>query len=131
MDVDSQGNFNTGDGIIISLIDWVKLGYPILNAGRWEDRELLISILLRTRLLFNHKFQERISLDISSSSSVMILPDFFCILGEPEQCMYVIPSENMIISLFIENFLFGFINPSLNLFNEITYCIPIIRNECR
>ncbi|MEO9871872.1 serine hydrolase domain-containing protein [Ekhidna sp.] len=128
---DPNGNYNGGDGIELSLIDWTKFGYLILNEGIWRGRKIIDpNFLLNTTStqttvsgtfelgyvwwLFGDDFANAFGIDHE---------DIFYIPGELGQHMYIIPSEKMIVSIFADNFFFGFVNPSLNLFAEITYTL--------
>ena len=128
---DSQGNYNSGNGISISLLDWTKLAYLILNEGIWEGRKIIDPNFIKDATsiqrevngdfgvgyywqLFGENYENRFGIDSR---------EVFFIQGELGQHLYIIPSENMIVSIFAENFFFGFDNPSLNLFEEITYAL--------
>ena len=125
---DPNGNYDGGNGITVSLIDWTKLGYLVLNEGLWEGRKIIDPNFIRdaTSLqrqvddnfgigyvwqLFGDNFNNRLGVEAS---------EVYFISGELGQHLYIIPSENMIISIFAENFFFRFNNPSLTLFEEIT-----------
>lgn len=128
IEVDPQGNFNCGDGISISLLDWSKLGYLFLNEGSWQNRRIIDPNFI----LDATSDQVTVSGSLSIGYMWQLFGDDFDgffgvqhdeiyysrgILGHQ---MYIIPSENMIVSIFAENFFFGLANPSLNLFAEIT-----------
>ncbi len=128
---DPQGNYNSGNGISISLLDWTKLAYLILNEGIWEGRKIIDPNFIKDGSslqrvvdnnfgvgyfwqLFGENFDNRFGIEST---------EVFFIQGELGQHLYIIPSEKMIVSIFAENFFFGFNNPSLNLFSEITYSL--------
>ena len=129
IETDPTGNFNSGDGISISLIDWTKLGYLYLKNGTWQGRKIIdanfiaeatsikseVSAISTTGYiwqLFGDNFRQGFGISHD---------EIYFTRGGAGQQIYIIPSENMIVSIFAENFFFGFINPSLNLFAEITY----------
>lgn len=129
IETDPQGNFNSGDGISISLIDWTKLGYLYLKDGTWQGRKIIdpnfiaaatsiqteVSATSTTGYIWQ-QFGDSFSLSFGISYD-----EIYFSRGGIGQQLYIIPSENMIVSIFAENFFFGFVNPSLNLFSEITY----------
>ena len=129
LDTDEQGNFNGGDGISVSLLDWTKLGYLFLNEGIWQNRKILDPIFVNNATsiqsvvsgtynmghiwwLFGDNFSETFGI---SHDDIIYIP------GELGQHLYIIPNQNMIVSIFAENYFLRFQNPSLNLFAEITY----------
>ncbi len=128
IEVDPQGNYNSGDGIAVSLIDWTKLGYLYLNEGTWNGRRILDPNFV----LESTSVQDAISGTFSQGyiwqqygddlSMFFGIPhdEIYFIRGNIGQLLAVIPSENMIVSIFAENFFFGFLNPSVNLIAEIT-----------
>lgn len=129
---DATGNFNGGTGVSISLIDWTKLGYLTLKKGLWEGRKVVnpnfidsatsvqVSVSKET---FNigygwRLFGEKFAIPLGvPSNEIIYFP------GEIGQYLYIIPSKNMIVSIFAENFFFRFQNPSLNLFTEISFAL--------
>lgn len=128
VDVDPQGNFNVGDGIAISLIDWAKLGYLYLNDGTWDGRRIIDPNFVADATSIQSAISGTLALgyiwelfgDDFSQSFGVSSDEIFFISGGIGQQMYIIPSENMIVSIFAENYFFQFENPSLILFAEIT-----------
>ncbi len=129
VETDPEGNFNGGFGISTSLIDWTKLGYLILNEGIWNGRKIIDpnfiqdATSLQTQVTGNYSlgyvwwlFGENFETSFGIESD-----EIFYVPGELGQHLYIIPSENVIVSIFAENYFFGFNNPSLKLFGEITY----------
>jgi len=131
IETDPSGNYNAGDGISVSLLDWTKLGYLFINEGIWQGRRVLDSSFvvdatsLQTEISglyslgyvwwqFGVNFDQTFGVDHE---------EIYFIPGEFGQHMYIVPSENMIVSIFAENIFFGFLNPSLTLFTEITYTL--------
>ncbi|MEO1255074.1 MAG: serine hydrolase [Bacteroidota bacterium] len=129
IETDPRGNYNSGNGLRVSLINWTKLGYLILNEGIMNGRKIIDpnfikeATTLQTEVtsnysvgyfwwLFAENFDNRLGVNPQ---------EIYYIPGELGQHMYLLPSENAIISIFAENFFFGFNNPSLNLFEEITF----------
>lgn len=128
---DSFGVSNGGDGISISLLDWAKFGYFMLEEGIWQGRRVLDpnfvtdAVGFQTSVdnqytsgyiwrQFGDAFQDRLGIDHN---------DIYFIPGEFGQHMYVIPSEKMVVVVDAENYFSGFGNPSLNLLAEITFMI--------
>ncbi|MEO9483771.1 MAG: serine hydrolase [Ekhidna sp.] len=127
--VDPQGNFNSADGIAVTLLDLTKLGYLYIQDGTWQGRKIIdpnfiaeatsvqseVSGTLTAGYIWNF-----FGIDFLASFGVPH-NEIFYISGGIGQSIYIIPSENMIVSIFAENYFFGFVNPSLNLFAEITH----------
>lgn len=127
---DPMGSFNGGDGYQLSLIDWTKLSYLYLKNGLWNGRRVLDPDFIETSTLplyeissneklgllwslFGDHFQNRLGIDHHN---------IYYMLGELGQSVFIIPSENMIVSILADNF-FNFNNLSVNLFSEITFTI--------
>lgn len=128
VDLDPQGNFNGGDGISISLLDWTKLGYLFINNGTWQGRRIIDPNFIAESTSIQHVVSESINIgyvwqlfgDNFTGNFGISHDEIYYTRGGLGQQMYIIPSENMIVSIFAENYFFGLINPSLNLFAEIT-----------
>ena len=127
-EIDPQGNLNAGEGISVSLLDWTKLGYLFLNNGSWQGRRIMnpnfvadATSSLRTisGTTETGYFWQRFGDDFTGFFGIDH-EEIFYSRGETGQHIYIIPSENMIVSIFAQNFFFGLVNPSLNLFDEIT-----------
>ena len=128
---DPSGNFDGGRGAFMSYIDWGKFGYLMLSEGIWNDR----------RVIDPNFVDEATSLQISVSSNTnfgfgwSLFGDGFTGLfpfdkdnayysrGTIGQHMYIVPDQNMMVFIYAENFFFGFNNPSLNLFIQLTSAI--------
>ncbi|WP_370089472.1 serine hydrolase domain-containing protein [Ekhidna sp.] len=129
IDTDEQGNFNGGDGISVSLLDWTKLGYLFLKEGIWENRKILDPNFVNNATSMQSVVSGTYNMghiwwlfgENFSDSFGIAHDDIIYIPGELGQHMYIIPSENMIVSIFAANYFLRFQNPSLNLFAEITY----------
>jgi CubicO group peptidase (beta-lactamase class C family) len=128
---DSLGLPNGGDGVFISLLDWTKFGYLMLNEGIWKGRRILDPNFVnevagfQTSVdnqftsgyiwrQFGDSFQDKLGIDHK---------DIYFIPGEFGQHMYIIPSKKMIVAMDAENYFSPFGNPSLNLLTEITFMI--------
>lgn len=128
IETDPSGNFNAGDGISISLLDWTKLGYLFLKKGLWQGRKIIDPNFIERATSVQTEVSGTYTLGYiwwqfgDNYLNAFALPsnEIIYIPGELGQHMYLIPSESMIISIFADNLLFGFNNPSLNLFAEIT-----------
>lgn len=128
IETDPQGNFNSGDGISLSLLDWTKLGYLYLNEGTWNGRRILDPnfVLEATAVqdVISGTFSQGYAWQQYGDDLALFFgiphDEIYFIRGGVGQLLAVIPSENMIVSIFAENFFFGFLNPSLNLIAEIT-----------
>lgn len=128
IETDPEGNFNGGDGISASLLDWTKLGYLYLNEGTWQNRKIIdpnfildaTSIQTEVSGLYNLGYIWRFFGDDLTEYFGIPHDEFYFIQGEIGQHMYIIPSEKMIVSIFAENYFAGFFNPSLSLYTEIT-----------
>lgn len=120
------GVLNGANGLSISTLDLTKIGYLMLNEGRWTDKQRVISrdwVLDITTVqseedanyslgyswwLFSDNFSSQ-WLGLSSNSS-------YFAAGERGQNLYVIPSENMVICITADNYNMNFFNYSLSLF---------------
>lgn len=128
IEVDPRGNFNSGDGISISLLDWTKLAYLFLNNGTWNNRRIIDPNFIADATTPQQIVSESFSIGYfwqlfgSNFSDNFAIPyeEIYFLRGGIGQQIYIIPSENMIVSIFAENYFFGLVNPSLNLFAEIT-----------
>ncbi len=125
---DPQGNYNGGDGITITLLDWTKLGYLYLNEGTWNGRRILDPNFVIEASSVQNEISESFSQgyiwqrfgDNFSFAFGTPHDEMYFVRGGLGQLLCVIPEENMIVSIFAENFFFGLSNPSVNLFAEIT-----------
>ncbi|MEP1032953.1 serine hydrolase [Ekhidna sp.] len=128
IDVDPSGNFNSGDGVAISLLDWTKLGYLFINNGTWEGRRIIDPNFIADATSIQYAISESLNTgyiwQLFGDDFLGIFgvdhDEIYYISGGIGQQIYVIPSENLIVSIFAENYFFGLVNPSLNLFSEIT-----------
>lgn len=128
---DPLGNFNGGDGISVSLIDFTKLGYLMLQEGEWRKRVIIDPAFIQESTSLQVPVDVNYNLGYGwwlfgadqQASFPMGEQVIFFIPGEKGQHMYIIPSENMIVSIFAENVFYLFQNPSLDLFKEITYTV--------
>jgi CubicO group peptidase (beta-lactamase class C family) len=129
IETDPQGNYNGGDGITISLLDWTKLAYLFLNDGLWKSRVIInpgfiedaFTIQSNVSGTYNIGYIWWLFGDDYSDAFGASHNEIFFLPGELGQHIYIIPSKNMIVSIFADNLLFGFNNPSLNLFTEVSY----------
>ena len=127
IELDPSGNYNAGTGINTSLLDWTKLGYLFLNDGLWEGRKILDPEFAEAATSLQTEVSGTYTLGYVwwqfganfANSFPVPYQEIYYIPGELDQHIYVIPSENMIISIFADNLLFGFGNPSLSLFLEV------------
>lgn len=123
---DPSGNFDGGSGVSISMLDWTKLAYLIMNEGIQDGRRIIdpnfiaesTSVQSSVSPTFNLGYGWRLFGDSFASSFPFDKDDAFYITGELGQHQYIIPSRNMIVSIYAENF-FGSNNLSLNLFFQI------------
>lgn len=128
VELDPHGNFNGGDGVAISLLDWTKLGYLFIKNGEWLDRRILDPNFIADATSAQYNISETLSLGYLwqrfgnnfFNSFLIDHEEIYYMRGLIGQHIYIIPSENMIVSIFAENYFFGIVNPSLNLFAEIT-----------
>ena len=128
---DPIGNFDGGRGISVSLIDWSKFGYLMVNGGIWNGRRVVDpnfveeATTLQTELSpwFNIGYGWTFFGSIFENVFPFDVNEFYFTTGSIGQHLYVIPSHDMIVAIDAENFFFDFINPSLNLFAQITTAI--------
>ncbi len=129
IDSDSQGSYNAGDGMSVSLLDWTKLSYLFLKEGIWKNRKIIDPNFIENATTLQTVVSGEYNMGYiwwlygDNFSRAFGIPhdEIIYLPGELGQHMYIIPSENMIVSIFAENYFFRFQNPSLNLFAEITY----------
>ncbi|MEQ6167443.1 serine hydrolase [Ekhidna sp. MALMAid0563] len=127
IETDPSGNFNAGDGIRISLLDWTKLGYLFLQEGLWRGRKILDPNFIENATSVQTEVSGTQTLGYiwwqfgDSFSNAFAIPsnEIIFIPGELGQHMYLIPSENMIVSIFADNLSDNFYGYSQNLFTEI------------
>ncbi|MFK7954430.1 MAG: serine hydrolase domain-containing protein [Ekhidna sp.] len=131
IDQDSEGNYDGATGINLSLLDFTKIGYLMLEEGIWNGRRVLDPNFIEEAT----SIQTDVSATIGSGYSWTRFgnnfedffginhEDFYFITGDLGQHLYIIPSQKMVVVIDAENFFFGFGNPSLNLLTEISYMI--------
>ncbi|MEP1096537.1 MAG: serine hydrolase [Cyclobacteriaceae bacterium] len=127
---DPAGNFNGGRGASLSFLDWAKFGYLMLNEGIWNGRKVIDSNFIEEASSLQAQVSGTFNLGYGwwlFGENFDFLPvsrdGTYYIAGDIGQHQYLIPSENMLILINAENFFFGFNNPSLNLFIQITSSI--------
>lgn len=128
MDQDPAGNFDGGRGASMTLIDWTKFGYMMLNDGLWDGRKVIdpnfvdevTSVQSSVSPSFNLGYGWWLFGSNFQNSFPFDKDDIFYIPGDAGQHQYIVPSQNLIVSINAENLFFGFGNPSLNLFFQIT-----------
>lgn len=128
---DRFGNYNTADGIGLTLLDYAKFGYLMLEEGIWKGRRILdpnfveeaTSIQTNVSGTYNAGYTWRRFGEGFENVFGVDRNEIYFVIGEFGQHLYIIPSKKMVIAIDAENYFFGFGNPSLNLFAEITYLI--------
>ncbi|MEQ9406044.1 MAG: serine hydrolase [Cyclobacteriaceae bacterium] len=128
---DPSGNYDGGRGISATLIDWTKFGSFMIDKGIWNNRKIIDPNFISEATKFQAPVSAWYNLgygwwlfgDNFEDSFPIPKDNIYYIPGEIGQHLYIIPDQNMIISIAAENFFFGFGNPSLNLFSEITTSI--------
>ncbi len=128
---DPSGNFDGGRGMNLSLIDWAKFGYLMVNGGIWNGRRVIDPNFVAESTTEQASVSNSFNLgygwwlfgDAYENAFPFDKDDVFYIPGEIGQHLYVVPSQDLIIAISAENFFFGFNNPSLNLFSVITTAI--------
>lgn len=128
MSQDPSGNFNGGRGASLSLLDWTKFGYLMLNEGLWNGRKVLdpnfVGEVTAVQSSVSPAFDLGYGWWVFGSAYENVFPvdkdDIYFIQGDAGQNQYIISSKNMVVSIHAENPFFGFNNPSLNLFFQIT-----------
>lgn len=128
---DASGNVDGGSGHLISLIDWTKFGYLVLNEGIWQNRRIIdpnfIAEARTPQVQVSQSFNVGLGWNVFGDSFDNFLSinreNIFYSAGDLGQHLYIIPEHDMVVAIFAENFFFGFSNPSLNLFLQITTAI--------
>lgn len=130
MEQDPSGTFNGGRGASLSFLDWAKFGYLMLNEGTWNGRKVIDPNFIEEASTAQIQVSTTFNLGYGwwlFGENFDFLPisrdDIYYIAGDIGQHQYIIPSQNMVILINAENFFFGFNNPSLNLFIQITSSI--------
>lgn len=144
IETDPSGNYNGGDGYSLSLIDWTKIAYLYYQNGIWKDRRVLDLDFIQESISVKNEIQtnptsgfnyENIGywwgLFGSPSQDRFGVPanNFFYMYSREGNSIFINQEEDIIISLFSENFFRSSIQ-SLNLFDEITQTIEN-RNDSR
>ena len=128
---DPTGNQDGGRGVLMTLLDWTKFSYIILQNGIKDGRKIIdpgfIALATSVRIavsstfnfgygwrLFGERFQNFLPFDHTK---------FFYVTGETGQDQYVSTSEQMIISIYADNY-FGSQNQSFYLFLDILELFP-------
>lgn len=124
---DPSGNFDGARGASISFIDWAKFGYLMLNEGIWNGRKVIdpnfIAEASTTQATVSNSFNLGLGWWLLGSNFDFLPIDresIYYIAGDIGQHQYIIPEQRMLIQINAANFFFGFNNPSLNLFINIT-----------
>lgn len=122
IDRDNVGNFDAGTGISVSLIDFTKFGYLVIQEGISNERTVLnpnyVFESTQTQFAIND-FQGagylwRLFSDDSFYGKTIFYDDEF------GQHIYIQPEQNMIVSISAENFLTSnFTNNSFAVFNSV------------
>lgn len=129
MGQDPSGNFDGGRGATISLIDWTKFGYLMQSQGIWNGRKVLDPNFVDEVTSFQSSVSPTFDLgygwwlfgsNFENSFRFFDKDDAYYITGDTGQHLYIIPSKKMVISINADNPFFGFGNPSLSLFFQIT-----------
>lgn len=130
VDLDPAGNYKGGRGVSLSFLDWAKFGYLMLNEGIWNGRKIIDPNFVAESSIVQTQVSPSFNLGYGwwlFGDNFDFLPinkdGIYYIAGDFGQHMYIIPDENMLVLINAENFFFGFNNPSLNLFIQITSTI--------
>lgn len=128
---DPAGNFDGGRGTTISLIDWTKFAYLMVREGIWEGRRVIdpnfvsdaTSVQVAVSPFFDLGFGWQLFGSVQEGSfPPLSVEDIYYVPGEIGQYLFIIPSRNMIVSIYAENF-FGSGFESVNLFRQIATAI--------
>ncbi len=134
---DPNGILNGGDGLSLTTLDYTKFGYLFLLEGRWTKNERIISRDWIFELSeYDDSFRPEIGLgagwwrydsdylrSYSSISTRMI-----SIHGTGGKAVYVVPDENMIVTIMAQNPEYGqaTYNPSLSILTRSLYALNSI-----
>ena len=118
-----DGTLNCANGLKMTTLDFAKIGYLILQEGRWINKQRLID---RDWILEVTSTKVQTSLDYSVGYGWWIFTEEFLsrylsqvrntyfLSGEGGQNLYIIPDQQMVVCVMAENYYYGSIfNPSL------------------
>lgn len=115
---------NLADGLYLSTLDLTKIGYLYLNGGFWRGREILPTNFIRS----TNRSGIEISKNVNYASNWWFFSDDFVYVRNLEANdifyfpndigthLYVVPHQNMVVTIVGRNFFYGNFNPSLYLF---------------
>lgn len=121
-----NGTLNCSNGLFLKNIELTRIGYLMLNEGRWTNKRRVIS---RDWVLEITTEKSEVSNNYSFGYSWWLFSDPFnnnwirlqenttyFAAGESGQSLYVLPDKNMVICITAENQSVNFFNNSLGLF---------------
>ncbi|MEP4532611.1 MAG: serine hydrolase [Cyclobacteriaceae bacterium] len=121
---DPSGNLDGASGLFLRDIDFTRLGYLFLNYGLWQRRRVIDEDWSYEMLFPRSEAARYYDLCYGWRSFSEGYADFFGfergdIFFTPldhGQVLFLVPEENMIVSIYAENYFYGFGNPSLQIF---------------
>lgn len=128
---DPSGNPDGARGISISLLDWTKVSYLLIQNGIRDGRRILdpnfidASTSIQTSVSgnFNFGYGWRLLGENFTNQFSFDKDNVYYVTGETGQDQYIITEESMIITIYAENF-FSSRDASFNLFRDIALLIP-------
>lgn len=121
-----NGNLNGASGLSLKALDLTRIGYLMLNEGRWTDKKRIIRrdwvleiTSEQTEVDFNYSFGYTWWIFTESFNNDWLnqpgSTTFFA-AGESGQNLYILPEKNMVICITASNYNVDFYNHSLYLF---------------
>ena len=135
---DLSGNTDLLEGVEMTLLDWTKIGYLMVNDGLWQSRKIIdpqFALEARTSQkisefldfgylwrLFGERYDNIFGIDRE---------EIIFIAGKLGEQQYLVPSESLVVSIFAENYDKDFClievppkgtvcDPSFNLFQQVS-----------
>ncbi len=124
---DPQGTTNGATGLSLSLFDLTKIGSVYLNEGKWQGRFIIDPNFALDASENQNVFSTYFNFgyfwwkfaDEYQPNQILPTNDAFYFPNENGDHIYIIPHQNMIITIGAENLFYGFWNPSLWLYFDI------------
>lgn len=106
VETDSVGNFNAGNGISLTLMDFTRFGYLILNEGLWKKRRVIDPNFISASLTPNFEsngvekgYVWEFYDQVYFNEKVVFVQDEF------GQHLYIVPELDMVVAISAENYL--------------------------
>ncbi|MFT6866747.1 MAG: CubicO group peptidase (beta-lactamase class C family) [Cyclobacteriaceae bacterium] len=124
---DPSGNLDGATGVSMTEIDFTKLGYLFANYGLWNRKRILNEDWVYEMLSIKTKASPFYDIGYGWRSFSAELASYYGLSGAEifftpvdfGQTIYLIPKQNLIITIYAENYFYDFRSPSFSLFSSI------------